>query len=281
LAGTAPLTDFLELTRRLSGEVDESVWDAALGPFDMLHRIGGDADRARLAGFVQNLVRPQFNRLGWAPVEGEGQRTGTLRATLMSALGTLGGDTEVRARAAKSHAAYLKDRSSVDPDVLGAVVAITAWTGGEAEFTECLDRARNPGTPQEEVRYLYALPRFRHPGLIRRTLDLALNEFRTQNAPYMVAVALNNRWAGPQGWDWLKEHWDQALSRFPDNSTARMLEGVVGLNTSALAADVHAFLTSHPVPQAQQLVEQTLERLDVNTRFREREAANLVWSLAE
>ena len=66
------------------------------------------------------------------------------------------------------------------------------------------------------------------------------------------------------------------IERFPDNTHVRMLAGITTLSTHELAADVNEFFKTHTVKQGQKTLDQHLERLEVNVRFRDREAANLV-----
>jgi puromycin-sensitive aminopeptidase len=274
LAGRTPVREFLTLVSGLTDENDDSVWTSALRPLDLLDRIA-DGDRAEVATFVARLVSPAFERIGWEPRSGQGERTGSLRSTLLNALGTIGGREDVQARARALHASYIEDRAAVAPDIVDALVAIVAWTGSEADYETFRERSINAATPQEEVRYLFALPGFREERLMKRTLDLALTEIRTQNAPFVVARGLANRWCGSLAWAWLESHWDEVLERFPNNTTAPMLEGLAALNTPELRERIHRFMASHPVPHAQRLIDQTLEHLDVRTAFRDREAAGL------
>ena len=281
VAGSTTMAGFISLAERLgqAGDPDVSVWDAVLGPLRSIDRIALDEDRAAVAAFVRRLARPKFEQLGWQPQPGEDERSGTLRANLFRVLGTYGGDDNVRGRAGDLHHAYLSDRTAVHADLLGAIVSVIAWTGGEREYELFLERARSAPTPQEEERYLFVLPVFRQPELLERTLDMALTEIRTQNAPFVVGGSLANRWNGPLAWEWLKQHWDAVLARFPDNSVSRMLEGTTTLTEPHVAADVRAFLEAHPVTQAQLLITQILERLDINTAFRQREATHLAGAL--
>jgi puromycin-sensitive aminopeptidase len=283
IAGATALAGFLRLADRVGqvSEPDVSVWDAVLGPLRSLDRIAPEHDNPAVSAFVRRLIRPKFEQLGWQPQPGEDERSGTLRANLFRVLGTYGGDGEVRGRAAELHRTYLTDRAAVHADLLGAIVAVIAWTGGEAEYDLFLDRARSAPTPQEEERYLFALPVFPQPELLERTLDMALTEVRTQNAPFVVGGALANRWHGPLAWQWLKQHWDAVLARFPDNSVSRMLEGATTLTAPEVAADVRSFLESHPVGQAQLQIAQILERLEINSAFRQRAATTLAGALHE
>jgi hypothetical protein len=95
---------------------------------------------------------------------------------------------------------------------------------------------------------------------------------RSQNAPFVVFHLLANREVNELAWAWTKEHWDELVERFPDNTIPRLLGGVVALSTPELAADVTAFVQAHPVAQATKTVEQHLERLQVNVGLRQREA---------
>jgi hypothetical protein len=58
-----------------------------------------------------------------------------------------------------------------------------------------------------------------------------------------------------------------------------MLEGLVALSEPAVSADVREFMAQHPISHAQRLVDQTLERLEINTIFRQREANRITAAL--
>ena len=279
-SGLAPVDDFTELARLFGDEEDPTVWSAVLAPFSTFERALPEDQRAGLQAFVRRLAGPAFERLGWTAREGEGEKIPTLRALLLGTLGIVGADADVRWRAGELHAQYLEDRSSVDADIVPALVSIAAATGGEGEYQQLLDRYRNPATPQEEVRYLMALAGFSNEGLVRRTLDMAATEVRTQNAPFVINAAIGNLHHGDKAWAWLKERWGELLEKFPDNSHSRMIEAISTL-PSSVAADVRAFLEANPVKAGQRTVEQTLERLDVNVAFREREAGRLAQVFAE
>jgi puromycin-sensitive aminopeptidase len=131
---------------------------------------------------------------------------------------------------------------------------------------------RHPATPQEEIRYLYALAEFQHEGLVRRTLDLALTEVRTQNAPFLVAALFGTRVGGTQAWTFVKDHWSDITARFPDNLVPRMIQGTTNLLEPEVATDVEAFVASQPRLRDNKVVQQALEQLEVNVAFARREA---------
>jgi puromycin-sensitive aminopeptidase len=283
LAGLAPASDFLGLVRGLTDEEDPNVWELALGDLAIIDRVIGTTNRPRLQRFVQHLARPALARLGWRRSAAEPERAGVLRADLVQALGTFGADPDVRATAAGLHAGLLEGHDVGDPNLLSPLVRVVAETGGEASYETFLDRFRHPANPQEEVRYLYALALFPETALVARTLELALSEVRTQNAPFLIQQALSNREpdAREMAWEFVKRRWDDINGRLPGNTIRRMLEGVVALCTPELAADAHAFLEAHPVHSGQQIVAQILERLDVHVAFGAREGPGLVAALSD
>ena len=115
------------------------------------------------------------------------------------------------------------------------------------------------------------LANFRLPELIDRTLDLTINgEVRTQNSPYLMRGILLNKPARVKAWVFMKAHWEEMLRQYPDNAIPRMCEGIVGLATAELEADVRDFFARHPVKQGTKQMEQHLERLHVAVTCRER-----------
>ncbi len=278
LAGRAPLTDLVRLARALadSNEGDPSVWSVVLGAVGLFERVVPDPDRPAMADSVRALFGPLGIRLGWDPRPDDGERTPALRASVLRTLGTVGDDHGVQEEARRRFAGP----AGLDPDIESAVLDIVAAQGGEAQFDTFLARYRSPATPQEEVRYLYALASFHDQSLASRALDLATSEVRTQNAPFLVQLLLANRVTGPGVWERVTEEWSTLVDLFPSNILPRMLEGVRGLcHPPERAEAVTRFVRDHPLPAGGKTVEQILERLAVNVAFGIRERAGLAATL--
>jgi puromycin-sensitive aminopeptidase len=279
LAGAMSAEHLLDLLAPFQDEDDLSVWQRILGALAALDRLldGPAADAFALR--VRQLAGPAYNRLGATPLDGEADRERELRGVLLRALGTVGRDLEAHALARQLVAA---DRAGdqVDPALLAAAVDVVASLGDPADFDDFLARSRAATTPQEELRYLSALPDFDDADLVARFLAMALtDEVRTQNAPYLVRRALANRHHGGLAWSFVEERWDELVARFPSNSIPRLLEGVRSLSTPELSARVFAFFEDHDVPSGDKIVAQHLERLEVNVALRAREADRLAHHL--
>jgi puromycin-sensitive aminopeptidase len=279
LAGTTTSTEFIDFARGFGDETDLSVWQRLAGALKTLARlVDGDA-LERYQATVRALAGPALLRLGWEPTADEDGRRRELRATLVELVGVTGDDAHVQAKARDLYRAHLADPAAVDPALARASLWVVAETGGAAEYETVLARYRTAPTPQEERRYLFSLARFHDDALFDRTLDLSMSEVRSQDAPFLLQLALANRTHGRVAWQFLRRNWEAATSRFPDNTIVRMIEGVTTLTDPEVANDVEAFFAEHSVPQGHKTLEQHLERLRVNVALRQREGRRLARGL--
>jgi puromycin-sensitive aminopeptidase len=268
IAGRAELDGYLELTSRFRDEADRNVWSALIGSFAMLNRLIEAGARPTLAALVRDRAIPALGRLGWAQSPGESELVSQLRGDLIRAVGILGDDAAVQKRAREL---YGGDHSRIDPNVLSALIAINAFTGGPAEYEEFLGRFRSARTPQDEQRFLNALGGFRQPELVRQTLDRALNgEVRTQDAPFLVRTMMYGVYSRELTWAFVKDHWQEMAKKYPASAYRRMWEGVVGLATLELEAEVLAFFRQTGIQLGGKTLDQYLEQLRIAVAFRER-----------
>ena len=275
-AGLTPLSAYLDLLPVFREESDHNVWAAILGSCHYLYRLLDPGQRPALQRHVRELLTPLSQQLGWSPHADEDALIGQLRGELLSALGTLGDDAATQAQARALYTQYQADRNAVDRNLVPALVSILAHTGDAAIYDEFRQISHNAATPQEEQRYQFALASFRQPDLFTRTLDMTLNgEVRTQNAPYLMRSLLMNTEGRELAWRFLQERWGDMLEKFPDVSIVRMCEGITALVTPELEAQVNAFFTDHPVPNAGKMMDQHLEKLHVAVACQQREAENL------
>ncbi len=283
-AGLVSAPEYLEMLKLFAGETDPNVWSIITGSLVALNDLLPDAKKPALQALVRNLVAPAVERLGWMAREGESVQTSQLRGMLIGVLGTIGGDTAVQAKADELFASYKADKSSVDSELLAAVVRIVSHTGDAADYEQFFQMFKNAsasGTPQEEQRFLNALANFQDLDLLRKTLEHTLNgQVRSQDAPYLVATLINNSVASVEAWRFMKKNWARMVKTYPDNGVVRMASSVSALDTPELEREVKAFFDGRKVKGGQMAVAQALEQLRVNVLLRERESARLASYLA-
>jgi puromycin-sensitive aminopeptidase len=268
VAGQMPLADYLALTERFRDEADRNVWTALIGSFAYLHRVVASGGRPKLEALVRDRLASALARLGFEPRADESELQRQLRGDLVGALGTLGNDPAVQARAREL---YRGDQTVVDPPVLSAAIAINAFAGGPTEYDDTLSRFKAARTPQEEQRYLYALAGFRQPELLGRTLERTLSgEFRTQDAPFVLRAMLMNAYARERTWQFVKANWQTMAARYPASGYRRMWEGIAGLATPALEREVLEFVQAAGLDLGGKKLAQYLEQLRIAVAFHER-----------
>jgi hypothetical protein len=98
---------------------------------------------------------------------------------------------------------------------------------------------------------------------------------RTQDAPYLLARAMQNRFCGFDAWLFVTANWADVVARFPSNSISRMLAGIVALAEPDQVHNIEAFLDANPPEQGQLQIRQHRERLLVQAALRIRERERL------
>jgi puromycin-sensitive aminopeptidase len=272
VAGDLSASELLSFLEAFEAERDHAVWQAIVVALRGLSRLLDDgpafeAFRAR----VRALAAPALADLG-EPAEGEPDLTAKLRGLLVGAVGVLGGDVGIQARCRELFDAAAKDPTSVDPELTAAATSVVAATGDADTYARLRDGFFHGVTPQDQLRQLYALAEFDDEELLLETCEFAMSgAVKTQNAPYLLRLAIANRRHGAAAWAFVRDHWDEANSRFPSTTIGRMVDTVRLLNTPALVDEAARFFAGHPIPQAAKTLDQILERQRVNTAVRSRE----------
>lgn len=278
IAGYAPLSNFLKLSNLLGRfkVVDTNILSVVSSANYMFEKILDKKDMGILEEYTRAIFSVPFAILGWHRREGEEENDRTARATVISTLGALGKDPHIISYAKRLFEQHKNARDEIDPDLLGTVLNLVAQNGSENEYELIYEGYKNPLNPQYEQRHLFALGNFTQPDLIHRTLQMCLSEIRTQDAPFLLATMLTNRDIQQQTWNFIEENFEQMLTRYPTNALVRMCESARTLYSDpALAEKVINFFKSHQVPSGEKAIAQTLERLEINLNFAQREKNKL------
>jgi puromycin-sensitive aminopeptidase len=273
LAGRMSASDLRAFLGAFSSEREHTVWQAISKALRGLGRLLDDGPaRERFQAEVRELASPALESLG-DPDDDESDLTSKLRGLLVTLVGVLGDDAGVQARCREWFHAASVDPTAVDPELTSAATMVVAATGDADTYDRMRQRFLTATTPQEQLRHLYALAEFDDEALVLATCEFAMSsDVRTQNAPFLLRAAIANRRHGPAAWAFVRDHWNEAIDRFPSNTIVRMVDSVSLLSTPELVADTSAFFAEHPIEQATKTLEQVLERQRVNTQLRLREA---------
>ena len=278
VSGNLSAPGFLSFASNFSAERDLAVWQALTIGIRGLGRLLGRDQLDALASRVRELAAPALADLGLRAVDGEPDLTAKLRGLLLGLVAVTGRDTAAQRRC--RDILLHPDAPGNDPELVAAATTVVASIGNEDDYEWVLERFRNPDTPQEQIRMLYALAEFDDPELVRRTCELAFSgEVKTQNAPFLLNRCVANRFHGELAWSIVQQRWAEANEKFPVNTIVRMVDSAKLLNSDAAEASVQAFFSEHDIPQAVQTLQQVLERQKVNAEMRRRQSDALATHL--
>lgn len=271
LSGRIPLGDYLSLTDVAIRDRSPQVWSILLASFEKLEPMLDHEDRPLYEAWLRTRLTPIYTELGWEPRDGESDLQRELRGSVLDAMGTLANDTAAQAEAARRYAAALADPTTVDPNVLPALISIAAGTGDESRYQDFFARFRAGTTPQEERRYLFSLVDFRSPALVARTLQSTLNgEIRTQDAASIVGALLSTRHGHDAAWDFLVAHWNTIAQRWPANGQRRLFSHLSTRATALRERAIHRFVAQHKIDLGGKALAQSLEHVRIAVAFRAR-----------
>jgi len=99
---------------------------------------------------------------------------------------------------------------------------------------------------------------------------------RGADAPYVIAVLLSNSDNADKAWNLVKENWEDLLKVMPEWTASRILDALPSIYNKTLAKDIEEFLKDNPLPSAEKISKQKLERLKANIAFKDRmQSSNL------
>jgi len=184
-------------------------------------------------------------------------------------------------RARASFERSISDPDTADPGTWGAILAVAASAGGRADFEVFRARYERPASPQERRRNLDALLELREPELVSEVLSMSLAGMRGEDVAHLLCRLLGTPHGGSTAWRFLRDNLAALITAQPEKSIWRMMSGVSWLlrveddGWAPDAEDARSFIAAHPFGGLHQLVEQSLELLDVRLAFIRRERARI------
>jgi aminopeptidase N len=282
-AGRHGVGEYLTLAAGFGNERTDGVLSGITDRFDFIHEyLATDTNRPAFERFVRTLLGPLFQQVGFDTTPADGDEQRALRATLIEALGTTGGDTDVSARARAALDRALTGGTTLDPTLAGAIVAVAAEHGDRALQDALLAASDRATAPAEHYRYLYALARFHDPALIDRALEYALtSKLRSQDVSGFLSRFLRQGAARARTWAFLKAHWADLENKVTIFGGDSGIASALGTFCDASSRDdVTAFFAAHPLPSATRTLDQTVERINNCIALRERQGPALAAWLA-
>lgn len=275
-AGRREIGPFLDLCAAFGREDDYAVLDELVGRLAYVeHRLVAEGDRPRFQAFVARLLAPQLGATGWDAARAEPDPTRLRRAAAVRALGGVARSPGVIVEATARLDRWLAgDKDALEANLHEAAVHLTARAGDGARFDAFQRLFAQESDPSFRRRYLLALASFEDPALVARAIAFAFeaDAVPLQDLASFLGALLGNRAARDAIWDELRSRWNVVHARLQNAPMLlrRVVEAMAQLVERRHLDEAAAFLAARPMPEAQQAIAQTLEKLRQDVALRER-----------
>jgi len=233
------------------------------------------SDAPRFEEWVRRRFGPELMTLGLPGSAADSDDRQSRRATLVALVGVTGNSPDVQRETRDLALKYIADPMSVPPTLASTTLAVAAY-GGDAMLYD-LYMAQLPkltGQPEQYYRFFNALPSFRDPALVQRTLRFAIStDVRTQDTASLIGGLISRSSSQDAAWAFVKANWDTLTRTLGIFQGIPRIAGAVGAFCSReKRAEVEQFFKEHPVPAAERTLRQAFERIDSCVAVRERQA---------
>ncbi len=265
-AGRHDLDVYLDLAAALSGDDTAAVLDQIAA---RLTTIGYDLvdppDRPRYESWIRARFRPALDRLGWPGAGSDDDNRQSLRATLLGLVGAVGNDAEVQRRARDLATAYIADRASLPPTIASTVLEVAAVNGDRALYDQYRSQlARLASDPEEYYRFFNALPWFRDPALVQRTLDFAMSTaVRTQDVAVLIGGLMALPWGRDAAWTFTTAQWQTLTEKLGTfQGIPEIVKSLGAFCSTRRAEELKTFFARNPVSSSQRTIQQQIESVE-------------------
>ncbi len=266
-AGYIPATQFLSVAEAYRNEMDATVLaDLAANLGGLENLLTGQEFFPAFEAFARRLFQTPGRKIGWDARPGEGHLDALRRSTVLLQLGNYG-DQDTLREARRRFDTYVRESSSVHPDIRGVVLALSARQGDRSMYETMWELRRRAPTQEEQVRLLVALTQFQQKDLLQDTLERSLSrEVRHHETIRAVIEVAGNRHGRELAWRFLKDNWPEFDRRYGEGGFGlmRLVSITGGFTTQEMLEDVQEFFQAHPVPAAERSIRQSLERIRLN-----------------
>ncbi|MDR3747377.1 MAG: M1 family metallopeptidase [Acidobacteriota bacterium] len=236
-----------------------------------------DADQPAFQAWVRRTFAPKMQELGYAGRPNDTPADKQNRADLFRVLGEVGNDPEVIQQAKALVQQYMKDSTSVDPTLAGAVVSVAARNGDAEMYQQYKAQLQKVKSPQLYYRFFFGLAGFPQEALIKQTLESTLTpEVRGQDL-YVLVGLLQNTASQKTTWDFMRRNFDQIMKKTGGGlgGVEVFLYGAEGFCSAQQATEVKQFFEQHPFPGTERNQKEVIESINGCVELRDQQEGNL------
>lgn len=270
ISGEEPLYKYLEFTTMYDKETNYLVsTNVASNLYSLQFRTRDEPYADMVKSYAVRYFEKMFDRLGWDAKRNEIHTDALLRGLVISSLGRLG-DKKVTDEAVSRFQRFQNDSGSLPADLRESVYSLAAWSQGSKVYKKLMQLYKDAVSQEERVRLLGAMYSFNDYKLLQKSLEFSLTDgVRSQNMHLPIVRVASNPAGRDILWPWLKKNWI-TLGRKVGHGNPLLNRIVASLSLVAdkdMKPEIRQFFIDNPVPGTERTLAQTLERIQINSKF--------------
>ncbi|MEK6880933.1 MAG: ERAP1-like C-terminal domain-containing protein, partial [Nanoarchaeota archaeon] len=208
LINKIPISEYLDFIKAYENERSLSVLQDIYENLFSIYRIFSQEPYwNKIWPKFKDIMKKPFQNalieLGWNPKKNESQEDAILRPLSISYL-SFSEDIETISKGL----ALFKNPESLHPDIKGSIYALAAKNNGATTFKTLLKHYEKTESPEEKVKILSALYKFKDEKILKSSLDFALSEnVRIQDLGTVFSSLSSNPEIRQIFLPWTKENW--------------------------------------------------------------------------
>lgn len=226
--------------------------------------------------YIREILQHIVTQVGWEKREKDSSDDVFLRSMVLGSYGRHGDKATIK-KAQELFTNYVTNGKSIDPDLRGFTYNLVARFGGEKEFEQLKKLYIKETLQQERNRIGYAITAFTDAKVLPQILDWVLSDaVRSQDASVLIFLLLENPKAQKLTWKFIKANWQLLRTRYEgEHGFSRFIEGIGGMTTKEMLADVKDFFAKNNVRELERTIEQVIEQIEGNIDWWERDGENI------
>uniref|UniRef100_A0A1W7RAZ8 Aminopeptidase n=1 Tax=Hadrurus spadix TaxID=141984 RepID=A0A1W7RAZ8_9SCOR len=260
------------LTRYLQNETHLTPWTTAYYSMKTLVDLLEFTEvNSYLKKYIQQIVTPIYNKLGW--VESNSHLENLLRTKILE-LACSTGNADCLKTACDMFLKWIKNKTNVPSHVRMQVYSYGMSELGNDDYWYMMwERFLEEPSAQERDYLMYGLAQVRHPHLLNRYLEYAMDESKIRSQDFFTCLMYiaGNSVGRPIIWDFLRYSWPKLIERFTvdDSNLGEIVKVICShFTTDYDLQEIKDFFEKYPDAGAGAMARlQTLEVVESNVRW--------------
>ena len=219
--------------------------------------------------YAINYFRKILSNLGWMPKSSDKHTDAFMRGFSIFVLGKFGDDSIIE-QAEIKFKAFLKNPSTLHPDIREAIFSLVVWNGNAKTHSQFVSLYKKAKTMEEKLRFLGAMCNFRSEKLLIKTLQFSqTSDVRSQNMQLPIMKIAANPYGKKILWPWLKKNWGKMSKKvgYGNPLFNRIVASITLVADDSMESDIKAFFKKNPTPGTERTQTQTLEKIRIYSKL--------------